>query len=114
MKKRELRELIEKERVDFVCIQEIKKDTIDKKMVEMIWRHGNVDWVYVGAMGKSGGLLCIWNKDCFEKSNFWGEEGVLGVRGKWKGKEVEKLNVYAPCRDLKKEDLWGVMKEKLI
>lgn len=55
LKKKEIREVIEKERVDFVCIQETKKDAIDRKLVESIWRYGEVDWVYAGAMGKSGG-----------------------------------------------------------
>ena len=103
LKKAEIRKLIAKEKVDLVCIQETKKVTIVKRLVESMWGHENVDWVYSGSTGASGGLLCMWNKVNFQKVDSWGEEGDLGVKGMWRGEEVDIVNVYAPCSDEKKE-----------
>ena len=74
--------MIEKEKVDFVCIQETKLDLIDRRLVEKIWRHGEVDWVYSGSIGNSGGLLCAWDKDSFEIVEMWGESWVFVAFGR--------------------------------
>lgn len=72
LKRREIKDLVRKERVDFVCIQETKKDSVDRRLVESIWGNENVDWVFTGANGLSGGLLSMWDRDVFEKEVLWG------------------------------------------
>ncbi|GKV16062.1 hypothetical protein SLEP1_g26767 [Rubroshorea leprosula] len=72
-KKRQIREIVMKEKVDFIAIQETKLVTVDRKICIIIWGTDDFDWVAKPSVGRSGGLLCIWNA-----------KGLLNSkRGKW-------------------------------
>lgn len=88
-------------------------EMIDKRTVDSLWGISNVDWVYSGSIGATGGLLCMWNVEVFIKELCWGEEGALGVRGLWKREEIEVLNIYASCDEVKKGELWSILENKL-
>ena len=59
----------------------------------------------VDAVGRSGGLLCIWNPDVCDLSPFSLRSGILLV-GRLKGcSEIIKIiNIYGPFRD--REGFW--------
>lgn len=113
MKRKEIKKMIQSEKIEFVCIQETKKDVVDKKLVGSMWSHENFDWIYAGANGMSGGLPSMWNTEVFVKESLWGDEGALGVRGRWKGEEVEIVNVYAPCVNSSREELWETITKRI-
>lgn len=50
------------------------------------------------AYGKLGGLIFVWDKECFEVIRIICEERMIIVEGKWKddGEIVTMINVYAP------------------
>ena len=57
--------------------------------------------------------MTICNNEIFKKEKLWGEEGVLGVKGKWRDEWVQILNVYAPCVDAKREELWSQIERRI-
>ncbi|GKV48319.1 hypothetical protein SLEP1_g55143 [Rubroshorea leprosula] len=66
-KKRQIREIMMKEKVDFIAIQETKLVTVDRKICRIIWGTDDFDWVAKPSVGRSGGLLCIWNAKVLKK-----------------------------------------------
>ncbi|KAF1870610.1 hypothetical protein Lal_00025934 [Lupinus albus] len=76
VKKRSMRKLIRKDNLDFICIQETKLDHIELSLCASLWVGSDIDWVFQPSTGNSGGLLCIWRKDRFQKnSSFSGQDG---------------------------------------
>ena len=51
--------------VDILCIQETKKEVIDRKLCQYLWGDSSVTWEYVPSINAAGGLLCIWNNESF-------------------------------------------------
>ncbi|GKV29208.1 hypothetical protein SLEP1_g38154 [Rubroshorea leprosula] len=111
-KKRELRELLIKEKVEFVAIQESKLEHVDKKLCRSIWGFENMDWIAKQAEGQSGGLISIWNSDVFRKHKNFEGDGYIAVFGFWglEGTPVNIVNVYAPCEMQGKRRLWEDLK----
>ncbi|XP_071718081.1 uncharacterized protein [Rutidosis leptorrhynchoides] len=65
----------------------------------------------------AGGQLLIWDKNCFEASDFinFNYDRVIGVRGVWKdsGCIVNIINVHGPHDDAKKVLFWDALSSKL-
>ena len=55
-----IRRLIKKESIDMICIQETKKETIEKSLCQAIWRDPVVSWEMQLAINSARGLLCMW------------------------------------------------------
>lgn len=102
-----------KENVEFLCIQETKLSYVDERLACVMWGNKDCGLVYSGSDGASGGLCCLWNSSVFRRTELWGEKGVLGVSGWWKGVLVNIVNVYAPCDVEGKKELWRVLEEKM-
>ncbi|KAL8521151.1 hypothetical protein ACS0TY_011630 [Phlomoides rotata] len=86
-KRREVRDIIKKQKIDLCCIQETKLEEVSK-----IRCTGESE-------GRSGGILSIWNNDVFHKSSSWSVRGVLVINGFFTGDNSRGvlMNVYAPC-----------------
>ena len=54
-------------RADIICIQETKVELITRGFVRSLWRCHYVDWVYLGSLGASGGILVMWDRRVVEK-----------------------------------------------
>jgi exonuclease III len=108
IKKRKVRELIGRCRVDVLAIQETKLEMVDRSLVTRLWGGEEVDWRFSSSRGRSGGVLTMWSRvnGCYLDS-FHGP-GYLGVLLEW-GRQKEKcliLNVYAPSNIHQKKALW--------
>ncbi|XP_071694365.1 uncharacterized protein [Rutidosis leptorrhynchoides] len=59
-------------------------------------------------VGKSGGLLVVWDKGAFEVDSHTFCEFFLAIRGRWRitSKESTILNVYGPHNDRSKQIMW--------
>lgn len=67
-------------------IQETKSRNIDMKMVNSIWGSDDVDYVNKDVVGRSGGILLMWDNKVFNKNQVINEPGFVAVLGiYWSG-----------------------------
>ncbi|KAL8547987.1 hypothetical protein ACS0TY_007324 [Phlomoides rotata] len=106
--RREIIELIARYDIDFCCIQESKLEYVDAFVCRAIWGPGNFYWSFKPSVGRSGGIISIWNSDKFTCSSCWSMEGAVVVNGYWNADNAHCMiiNVYAPCPLSEREDLW--------
>lgn len=114
-KRREIREMLKKFKIEFCCIQETKLEKIGDRICRGLCGDQNFGWAYVDAEGKSGGILSIWDDRVFCMMSSWFVKGVLVVNGfsRENGDQVCILNVYAPCSFSKKSVLWDIVGNNL-
>ncbi|KAL8518663.1 hypothetical protein ACS0TY_009854 [Phlomoides rotata] len=62
---REVRDVNLSFRADFCCIQESKKETVDDILCRTLWGSNNMGWAYRESIGRSGGIISIWNAGLF-------------------------------------------------
>ena len=60
-----IRRMVQKERVDMLCIQETKKEQLDKFVCHALWEDIEVKWEVQPAINRAGGLLCLLNENSF-------------------------------------------------
>ncbi|XP_058756338.1 uncharacterized protein LOC131629578 [Vicia villosa] len=60
-------------------------------------------------MGRSGGILTVWNKESVEVLSSFRGEGYLGIHVKWHGNLYYVVNIYSPCDLHKKKVLWHTL-----
>lgn len=113
MKRSAVRELIEKENVGFICLQETKLEYVDERLACKLWGNNECSWAYSGSIGTDGGLCCIWDSKVFVKEEIWGEKGMLGVSGTWEGCPVNIVNVYMPCKSEEKREVWELLEARV-
>ncbi|KAL8485188.1 hypothetical protein ACS0TY_027479 [Phlomoides rotata] len=103
-KRRGVKDIIKKQEIELCCIQETKIQEVSKIRCMSLWRNPNFDWAYNESEGRSGGILSIWNKDVFHKSNSWSVRGVLVINGYFTGDGGRGvlMNVYASCSSSEK------------
>ncbi|XP_057803173.1 uncharacterized protein LOC131018471 [Salvia miltiorrhiza] len=98
VKKREVREIIQNQNIDFCMIQETKMESFGDYDNKIIWGSDNVGGVSRKAEGRSGGILTLWNPINFSCSSSWDIPGALFVNGRWNPGKIDicLINVYAP------------------
>ena len=50
---------------DLVCLQETKLEEVSCSIVRSLWRNYDVDFAFLKAVGASGGVLVMWDKNTF-------------------------------------------------
>ncbi|KAL8488413.1 hypothetical protein ACS0TY_024620 [Phlomoides rotata] len=95
-------------REEMVCIQETKREVINKEFCESIWPDKDFGWAFSGSSGTSGGLLTIWKISSFYLENQWGVPGALAIKGNWHSSVNNfcLINTYAPSRSKDQQRLW--------
>lgn len=108
VKKKELKEIINKHKIELCCVQETKLESISELECKAVWGDDKFGWDYREAEGRAGGILSIWDSEVFSCLSSWHMNGALIVNGFW-GQECVQcciINVYAPCLLSEKEGLW--------
>ena len=49
-----------------ICLQETKKEMVDKAMCQALWGHVEVVWELLPATNSAGGILCLWGENSFK------------------------------------------------
>ena len=108
VKRSAIRKLTLANNIHIRCIQETKKEFIDKNLCQYLWGDGNVTWECVPSINAAGGLLCIWNNDSFVVDRRVVGKGFILLEGTWtkENKKVFITNVYAPCDLQGKREQW--------
>ncbi|GKV28743.1 hypothetical protein SLEP1_g37755 [Rubroshorea leprosula] len=107
-KRRQIRELVKKEKVEFLAIQETKLQVVDNSICRGVWGTDDMEWISKPSVGMSGGLLCVWNPKVLKLIEVIEGDNFIGVTGVWGEKEilVHILNIYSPCQVTGKRALW--------
>ena len=101
-----------KHKVDLVCIQETKKEFVDKLICQSIWGDSSVSWDFVPSVQASGGLLCMWNNSHFQVERRIKGGSFIMLEGKWVEEDqwIRIVNIYAPCDLAGKRTLWNELR----
>jgi hypothetical protein len=91
-----------------MAVQETKLEVIDHKLCSRLWGGDLVGWKFAPAIGRSGGILTLWDGAKGKCVASFQEQGYLGVCLEWGIKKslCLILNVYAPCNLTSKKALW--------
>nr|GFB66605.1 RNA-directed DNA polymerase, eukaryota [Tanacetum cinerariifolium] len=97
-------------KVNFLSLQETKMEKIDLWCIKRCWGNFTFDYVYSESVGKSEGILCVWDPNMFQKINDTISDYFIMVRGLWvsSGKRLLIISVYAPQDLSQKKDVMGL------
>nr|GEZ83070.1 RNA-directed DNA polymerase, eukaryota [Tanacetum cinerariifolium] len=107
-KKDWVKELCNKNKVNFLSIQETKMETIDNFCVKNCWGNFSFKFVCGPSVDNSGGILCVWDPRMFCKRNSTISYYFVVIQGDWipNAKIYLIISVYAPQESSKKRMLW--------
>ena len=78
-----IRRMVKKQQVDMICIQETKKESIEKSMCQALWGEQEVNWEAQPASNIAGGILCIWSERTFKLHRTVSGSGLILLVGEW-------------------------------
>src|SRR4051812_18423957 len=110
LKRRRIGALIKKGNADVFLIQETKIVNMEGDLAKSFWHSSEADFSFSNSIGRSGGLLILWNNKVEVINSFRGE-GYLGIKVCWENKFYYLINVYSPCIMIKKVELWKKLLE---
>lgn len=96
-------------KINFIRIQETWLDDYLNIDVRGCWDSSDFDSEGVNAVGRSGGLLCIWNNRLFKKEEVFKDRYFLIVIGRWQNidESMVFVNVYGPHNNREKSIMWS-------
>nr|GEW67386.1 RNA-directed DNA polymerase, eukaryota, reverse transcriptase zinc-binding domain protein [Tanacetum cinerariifolium] len=101
--------LCNKHNISFLGIQKTHYLTIDPFKVKCLWGNFQFEHAVSPSVGRSGGILSVWDTTSFSKLNVFPFENCLIIEGRWLYSHLHcyMVNVYASQDDRKKETLWN-------
>lgn len=66
VKRRAIKEIVCKENLAIVVIQEVKKEFVNRVFIGSLWRSKFKDWVLLPSVSRSRGILMIWDVRCIQ------------------------------------------------
>ncbi|GKC20339.1 RNA-directed DNA polymerase, eukaryota, partial [Tanacetum coccineum] len=79
--------------------------------VKACWGNYTFDYAHSDSVGNSGGILCIWDPNSFQKDNVTVSDFFIIIRGTWlkSGVKILMVAVYAPHDLRDKKILWDYL-----
>nr|GEW98655.1 RNA-directed DNA polymerase, eukaryota [Tanacetum cinerariifolium] len=113
---RVVKELCNKNKVNFLSLQETKMETMDLFSVKRCWGNLSFDYVHSEAVGNSRGILCVWDPNSFHKENSTISDSFVMVRVVWcpMGQKFMLIAVYAPYDSRAKHMLWDYLQNEIL
>jgi hypothetical protein len=112
VKSRLIKEMVSKEKVDFLALQETKLEVVTEAICFNLWGGEDCSWAFLPSVGNSGGIISIWRKSSSTLIFTFMGEGFVGVCLEW-GVHKELcyvVNVYSKCDLNGKRRLWEVLR----
>ncbi|KAK8668743.1 hypothetical protein V6N13_106189 [Hibiscus sabdariffa] len=103
-----IRKIILEQRVDIAIIQETKKEILSDNENSSLWYDEDFGYQVSNAVGKSGGLVTVWDKTKFSMEAVSINTNFILIRGKWSefNDSILVVNAYAPCQANEQAMLW--------
>nr|GEU52957.1 RNA-directed DNA polymerase, eukaryota [Tanacetum cinerariifolium] len=110
-KKDWVKKLCNKNKVNFLSLQETKIESINTFCVKKCWGNYSFEFLYGPSMGNSGGILCAWDPRMFHKHNATILDYFVAIQGEWivNAKKYLIISVYAPQEASEKRMLWSYL-----
>ncbi|GJT84525.1 RNA-directed DNA polymerase, eukaryota, reverse transcriptase zinc-binding domain protein [Tanacetum coccineum] len=110
-KKDWVKELCVSNKVNFLTLQETKKESMEMFCIKRCWGNYAFDHAYSASVGNSGGILYVWDPKMFKKWNATVSDYFVMFRGEWisNGKKLLIISVYAPQELAEKKSLWDYL-----
>ncbi|KAJ0555890.1 putative AP endonuclease 1, Endonuclease/exonuclease/phosphatase superfamily [Helianthus annuus] len=104
--------LTREHKISFLCMQETQTSNLDPVTVGRFWGKVDMEWDFVDARGRSGGIVSAWDPGIFSKQGEIKNESFLVVTGRIAGSDIilNIVNVYAPCDVMRRRELWDELK----
>lgn len=61
-KRLKIKKFVQNHSLDVVCLQETKIQPFDPSLIKSLWSSKDIGWSTIDALGKSGGILIMWNE----------------------------------------------------
>ncbi|KAL2974380.1 hypothetical protein AAZX31_14G101500 [Glycine max] len=108
-----IRKLVKRECVEMLCLQETKKDVMDKALCQALWGDSDVKWELQPECNGAGGILCMWSEQIFKLEKKIIGCGFIYLEGIWvaEGAKVTIVNIYSPCDLALKRSLWEQIRQ---
>jgi len=96
-----------------ICIQETKKEAIDKSLCQTLWGNADVTWEMQPANNSAGDILCMWSEIEFRLQNKVIGNGFIFLEGEWikEAQQVSIVTIYSPCDIHIKIILWDTLRQ---
>jgi hypothetical protein len=107
-KRLQVRHLLKLWKADIVCFQETKLELVTKSLVRNIWGIHHLDWLYLGSMGASRGILLMWDTRVVEKIDDAVENYSVSCKFRLVLNQSEWVfsGVYGPQTDRERLLMW--------
>nr|GEU39385.1 RNA-directed DNA polymerase, eukaryota [Tanacetum cinerariifolium] len=111
-KRRWMKKLCQKHRINFASIQETKAKSISLHTIKDLWGNQMFDHVVGSSVGCSGGILCMWNPNMFVKEQVSTCGYFVALMGTWAPTSSKLLIifVYVPQELNERRDLWDYLR----
>ena len=76
-KRKVIKSVVRKQKVDLLCIQETKIQVLSDRVVKSLGSGRFLDWKALDAIGSAGGILICWDKRSLEILEW--EEGQFSI-----------------------------------
>ena len=107
IKKKAIKKVICKIEPDLVVLQEVKREVIDRAFVASIWRSRFKEWVVLPALGRSGGILVMWDvRTVTIKEALVGEFSVSVLVGDETRGDWWFSGIYGPTKRRIRKEFW--------
>ncbi|GAU16879.1 hypothetical protein TSUD_368280 [Trifolium subterraneum] len=108
IKKKEVREIIYSNHLDFIAIQETKLQVVDEGLCHYLWGNPFCEWSFILVVGNSGGILSIWSCEKGESIFSFVGPSFIGTCFEWGVSSVQcfVVNVYSKCALSDKRIMW--------
>lgn len=103
-----VRDICSRQKPSVLGLQETKCTNLDDMNVASLWWSDDFGYAKVDAIGRSGGLLLIWDLGAVDIQRVFGDETFIAAMGRWIAKDqaIGWVNVYGPRQEKQREELW--------
>jgi endonuclease/exonuclease/phosphatase family metal-dependent hydrolase len=106
-----VRELVKEHHVDFLGLQETQLSNFPQLLASKYWGNSPMEWVVVNAVGRSGGILSVWDPSKFRHDEIVSDNHFILVSGiiQESNCRLNIFNIYAPCSFQVRRPLWDTL-----
>ncbi|GJU48910.1 RNA-directed DNA polymerase, eukaryota [Tanacetum coccineum] len=107
-KKDWIKELNVLHKVNFLALQETKMENFSIMEAKYIWGNSNFIYLSSDSIGNSGGIVCMWESNIFQKECHTVLDNFIAVYGTWMPtmSKILIIAIYAPQSVTEKRTLW--------